>query len=195
MKNWKKRIGIFLLCGMCLAPQMIVQAENNSSYSDEADDDEIADAVNRLSTYYKNLRLVNEEDLTEEQLKKLEKICNDARNYIAGTDDITSAQVEIHVSETKALMDSYLQKCLAERPQSTVDYLAVGNVYDAPIAKHGEGVVLILPILNLGTETLTNVIVTPVISNSVKEWPFEISRPGYAEEIGEIPGSQHMEEA
>ena len=195
MKNWKKRIGIFLLCGMCLAPQMIVQAENNSSYSDEADDDEIADAVNRLSTYYKNLRLVNEEDLTVEQLKKLEKICNDARNYIAGTDDITSAQVEIHVSETKALMDSYLQKCLAERPQSTVDYLAVGNVYDAPIAKHGEGVVLILPILNLGTETLTNVIVTPVISNSVKEWPFEISRTGYAEEIGEIPGSHNMEEA
>lgn len=195
MKNWKKRIGIFLLCGMCLAPQMIVQAENNSSYSDEADDDEIADAVNRLSTYYKNLRLVNEEDLTEEQLKKLEKICNDARNYIAGTDDITSAQVEIHVSETKALMDSYLQKCLAERPQSTVDYLAVGNVYDAPVAKHGEGVVLILPILNLGTETLTNVIVTPVISNSVKEWPFEISRTGYAEEIGEIPGSHNMEEA
>ena len=48
MKNWKKRIGIFLLCGMCLAPQMIVQADNNSSYSDEADDDEIADAVNRL---------------------------------------------------------------------------------------------------------------------------------------------------
>ena len=195
MKNWKKRIGIFLLCGMCLAPQMIVQADNNSSYSDEADDDEIADAVNRLSTYYKNLRLVNEEDLTEEQLKKLEKICNDARNYIAGTDDITSAQVEIHVSETKALMDSYLQKCLAERPQSTVDYLAVGNVYDAPVAKHGEGVVLILPILNLGTETLTNVIVTPVISNSVKEWPFEISRTGYAEEIGEIPGSHNMEEA
>lgn len=195
MKNWKKRIGIFLLCGMCLTPQMIVQAENNSSYSNEADDDEIADAVNRLSTYYKNLRLVNEEDLTEEQLKKLEKICNDARNYIAGTDDITSAQVEIHVSETKALMDSYLQKCLAERPQSTVDYLAVGNVYDAPIAKHGEGVVLILPILNLGTETLTNVIVTPVISNSVKEWPFEISRTGYAEEIGEIPGSHNMEEA
>jgi hypothetical protein len=196
MKNWKKRIGIFLLCGMCLAPQTIVQADNNSSsYSDEADDDEIADAVNRLSTYYKNLRLVNEEDLTEEQLKKLEKICNDARNYIAGTDDITSAQVEIHVSETKALMDSYLQKCLAERPQSTVDYLAVGNVYDAPVAKHGEGVVLILPILNLGTETLTNVIVTPVISNSVKEWPFEISRTGYAEEIGEIPGSHNMEEA
>lgn len=195
MKNWKKRIGIFLLCGMCLAPQMIVQADNNSSYSDEADDDEIADAVNRLSTYYKNLRLVNEEDLTEEQLKKLEKICNDARNYIAGTDDITSAQVEIHVSETKALMDSYLQKCLAERPQSTVDYLAVGNVYDAPVAKYGEGVVLILPILNLGTETLTNVIVTPVISNSVKEWPFEISRTGYAEEIGEIPGSHNMEEA
>lgn len=196
MKNWKKRIGIFLLCGMCLTPQTIVQADNNSSsYSDEADDDEIADAVNRLSTYYKNLRLVNEEDLTEEQLKKLEKICNDARNYIAGTDDITSAQVEIHVSETKALMDSYLQKCLAERPQSTVDYLAVGNVYDAPVAKHGEGVVLILPILNLGTETLTNVIVTPVISNSVKEWPFEISRTGYAEEIGEIPGSHNMEEA
>lgn len=198
--TWKKRIFLLLLALFFAlqsgALQMTVYADDDDEeYSDEADDDEIADAVNRLSTYYKNMRLVNEDQLTEEQLEKLEKICNDARNYIAGTDDITSAQVEIHVSETKALMDSYLQRCLAERPQSTVDYLAVGNIYDAPVAKGGEGVVLILPILNLGEEALKNVIVTPVISGSVKEWPFEISRTGYAEEIGEIPGSHNIEEA
>lgn len=196
MKKWRKRIGILMLCMLVLAPQLPVYAEkDDDGYSEEADEDEIADAVNRLSTYCKNLRLVNEEQLTEEQLEKLEKICNDARNYIAGTDDITSAQVDIHVSETKALMDSYVEKCLSERPQSTIDYLAVGNIYDAPVAKYGEGVVLILPILNLGEEDLENVIVTPVISNSVKEWPFEISRTGYTEEIGEIPGSHTMEEA
>ena len=198
--TWKKRIFLLLLALFFAlqsgALQMTAYADDDDEeYSDEADDDEIADAVNRLSTYYKNMRLVNEDQLTEEQLGKLEKICNDARNYIAGTDDITSAQVEIHVSETKALMDSYLQRCLAERPQSTVDYLAVGNIYDAPVAKGGEGVVLILPILNLGEEALKNVIVTPVISGSVKEWPFEISRTGYAEEIGEIPGSHNIEEA
>lgn len=196
MKKWRKRIGILMLCMLVLTPQLPVYAEkDDDGYSEEADEDEIADAVNRLSTYCKNLRLVNEEQLTEEQLEKLEKICNDARNYIAGTDDITSAQVDIHVSETKALMDSYVEKCLSERPQSTIDYLAVGNIYDAPVAKYGEGVVLILPILNLGEEDLENVIVTPVISNSVKEWPFEISRTGYTEEIGEIPGSHTMEEA
>lgn len=199
MKKWRKKLGILALCVALMAPQMTVYADrdddDDDGYSDEADDDEIADAVNRLSTYYKNLKLVNGEDLTEEQLKTLEKICNDARNYIAGTDDITSSQVSIHVTETKALMDSYLEKCLAERPQSTIDYLAVGNIYDSPVARHGEGVVLILPILNLGEEDLTNVIVTPVISNSVKEWPFEISRTGYAEEIGELKGSHNMEEA
>lgn len=198
---WKKRIFLIMLSLFFAlqtgAARMTAYADDDDrkEYSDEADEDEIADAVNRLSAYYKNMRLVNEDRLTEEQLKKLEKICNDARNYIAGTDDITSAQVEIHVSETKALMDSYLERCLAERPQSTVDYLAVGNIYDTPVAKGGEGVVLILPILNLGEEALNNVIVTPVVSGSVREWPFEISRTGYAEEIGEIPGSHNIEEA
>ncbi len=199
MKKWRNKLGIALLCVFLMAPQITAYAdqddEEDDVYSDEADEDEIADAVNRLSMYYKNLKLVNGEDLTEEQLKTLEKICNDARNYIAGTDDITSSQVSIHVTETKALMDSYLEKCLSERPQSTIDYLAVGNLYDSPVAKYGEGVVLILPILNLGEEDLTNVIVTPVISNSVKEWPFEISRTGSAEEIDVLPGSRTMEEA
>ena len=198
---WKKRIFLVMLSLFFAlqtgAAQMTAYADDDDEdeYSDEAHDDEIADAVNRLSTYDKNMRLVNEDQLTEDQLKKLEKICNDARNYIAGTDDITSAQVEIHVSETKALMDSYLERCLAERPQSTVEYLTVGNIYDTPVARGGEGVVLILPILNLGEEALQNVIVTPVISGSVREWPFEISRTGYAEEIGEIPGSHNIEEA
>lgn len=195
MKRWKKRMGFFLLCMLLLAPQITAYADRDDEYSDEATDDEIADAVNRLSTYYKNLKLVNGDDLDSEQLKDLEKICNDARNYIAGTDDITRSQVDIHVSETKALMDAYVEKCLSRRPQSTIDYLAVGNMYDSPVAQYGEGVVLILPILNLGQEKITNVIVTPVISNSVKEWPFEISRTGYAEEIAEIPGSNTMEEA
>ncbi len=197
MKTWKRRMGILLLCLLLAAPQMTVYADRDEDdvYSDEASDDEIADAVNRLSAYYKNLKLVNGDELDEEQLKNLEKICNDGRNYIAGTDDITRSQVDVHVSETKALMDAYVEKCLSLRPQSTIDYLAVGNLYDSPVAKYGEGVVLILPILNLGEETLTNVIVTPVISNTVKEWPFEISRTGYAEEIAQIPGSHTMEEA
>lgn len=193
---WKRWAGLFLLCILLLAPQMTSYAEKDEDeYTDEADDDEIADAVNRLSRYYKNLKLINGDDLDQAQLKELEKICNDGRNYIAGTDDITRSQVETHVSETKSLMDAYVEKCLSLRPQSTIDYLAVGNMYDSPVAGYGEGVVLILPILNLGEETLTNVIVTPVISNSVKEWPFEISRTGYAEEIAEIPGSHNIEEA
>lgn len=197
MKMRGKRIGIVVLCMLLLAAPITVYADDDDEdgYSNEADDDEIADAVNRLSTYYKNLKLINGQQLTDEQLKTLEKICNDARNYIAGTDDITLPQVETQVSDAKSMMDSYVQKCLSERPQSTIDYLAVGNIYDSPVAKYGEGVILILPILNLGEENLENVIVTPVISNSVKEWPFEISRTGYAEEIGEIPGSHNMEEA
>lgn len=196
MRKWKRGAGLLLLCILLAVPKTAVYAEKEEdSYSDEADDDEIADAVNTLSSYYKNLDLINGDQLTEDQKKTLKKICDDGRNYIAGTDDITLTQVQNRVSETKSMMDTYVQKCLAERPQSTIDYLAVGNIYDIPEVKYGEGVTLKLPILNLGTEDLTNVIVTPVISNSAKEWPFLISRTGYAEEIGEIPGSHNMEEA
>jgi len=196
MKNWRRRAGFLLLCILLLAADTVVYAEKEEdTYSDEADDDEIADAVNKLSRYYKNLELINGDQLTEEQLGDLKKISDDGRNYIAGTDDITVVQVSDCVQETKALMDAYVEKCLSQRPQSTIDYLAVGNIYDIPVVKYGEGVTLKLPIMNLGTEDLTNVIVTPVISNSAKEWPFLISRTGYTEEVGSIPGSQNMEEA
>lgn len=75
MKTWKRRMGILLLCLLLAAPQMTVYADRDEDdvYSDEASDDEIADAVNRLSAYYKNLKLVNGDELDEEQLKNLER--------------------------------------------------------------------------------------------------------------------------
>lgn len=193
-------VGIWLAAGIFLpAPAhsaaRVWAVSDNDYDEDEATDDEIEDAVNRLSSYYKSLKLIHEDKLTESQLKTLEKICNDARNYIAGTDDIRRAQVETKESETKKLMDDYVAKCLADRPESTSEYLVVGNTYEAPVARYGEEVLVVLPIYNMGETWLTNVVVTPVLSGSVNEWPFEIDRTGYAEEISEIPGSVNAEEA
>lgn len=65
-----------MFCILLIVPETAVYAEkekDSDSYSDEADDDEIADAVNTLSAYYKNLDLINGEQLTDEQKKTLKK--------------------------------------------------------------------------------------------------------------------------
>lgn len=203
MKRLVKALSIAIFCismggiigWMPPFEKMTVKAVSDNEYSNEASDDEIEDAVNRLSSHLKSLKLIHEDKLTAEEIKKLEKICNDARNYIAGTDDIRTAQVEAQVSDTKTLMNDYVQKCLADRPESTSEYLVVGNTYETPTARYGEEVLVVLPIYNMGETWLTNVIVTPVVSNSINEWPFEIDRTGYAEEVSEIPGSKNAEEA
>ena len=51
-----------MFCILLIVPETAVYAEkekDSDSYSDEANDDEIADAVNTLSAYYKNLDLIN----------------------------------------------------------------------------------------------------------------------------------------
>lgn len=174
------------------------ESKKNSSDDDNSrdnTDEEKEDAVNRLSRYYHNIELINKEDLTGEQLKKIKELCDIGRNAIAGNDDIRTEQINDIETDTKKNMDDYLALCLKKVPQTTVEYLTVANLYNIPIANYGEVMTVRLPILNLGVADLTNIIVNPVISGSVKEFPFQISRGGFAQEIPRIPGSYSMEQA
>ena len=49
--------------------------------------------------------------------------------------------------------------------------------------------VVMLPIINLGSEELTDLVVNPVVSNDVAVWPFEPSATGYGQSFAEIPGN------
>lgn len=64
----------------------------------------------------------------------------------------------------------------------------VGGNWITPVAVYGKSVNIVLPIVNMGNQNINNIIVTPVISSSTKEWPFEISTSGYSQTIRDLPG-------
>lgn len=61
--------------------------------------------------------------------------------------------------------------------------------WGTPTATYGQTVNIVLPLVNLGTENLTNIIVAPELSTSADEFPFEIQKTSYNTYINDLPGS------
>ncbi|MCR5283224.1 MAG: hypothetical protein K6E18_07615 [Lachnospiraceae bacterium] len=73
-------------------------------------------------------------------------------------------------------------------PSSTSDFIMVGGNWVTPTVSYGQSVAVVLPVVNMSQTNLVNVTVTPVISNSVQEWPFELQTSGYTQTIPDLPG-------
>ncbi len=73
-------------------------------------------------------------------------------------------------------------------PTTTNEFIMVGGNWVTPTAVYGRSVNVVLPIVNMSTTHLTNVIVTPVIGQNTNEWPFEIETSGYTQTIPDLPG-------
>lgn len=163
---------------------------------EEVHSEDRASAKNQLYRYYDNLMLLNEDlekEVKEKLEEKLKEILENGKKLIKEAN--TKTELANYVTETKALMDSYITKILDSIPTSTSEFLVIGDNAPVAQAKYGEPVTVIVPIYNMGSEWIEDVTVTPTMSNSVKEWPFEIQKTGYSERITEIPGSQNKEEA
>lgn len=61
--------------------------------------------------------------------------------------------------------------------------------WTTPVARYGQTVNIVLPLVNLGYDNLTNIIVTPEISTSTDDFPFEIEKTSYNAYINDLPGS------
>lgn len=99
------------------------------------------------------------------------------------------------VEKAKAAIDAIVEKKSADlspeestAPSSTSDFIMVGGNWMTPNATHGQLVDIVLPIVNMSATNLSQVTVTPVISNTVNEWPFVIETSGYTQTIADLPG-------
>ncbi len=72
-------------------------------------------------------------------------------------------------------------------PISTSNFVMVGGSWVTPTAVYGRTVNVVLPVVNMSTTPLSNVIITPVISTNTGEWPFEIQTSGYTQTIADLP--------
>ena len=104
--------------------------------------------------------------------------------------------IEDCVTAAKAAIDAIVQgkeegaSDIGENAQasSTSDFIMVGGNWVTPNATYGQLVDIVLPVVNMGMENLSHVTVTPVISNTVNEWPFVIETSGYTQTITDLPG-------
>lgn len=63
------------------------------------------------------------------------------------------------------------------------------DTWKTPVATYGQTVNIVLPLVNLGTDNLKDIIVSPEISTSTEEFPFEIEKTSYNVYINDLPGT------
>lgn len=72
---------------------------------------------------------------------------------------------------------------------SSSEYIKPGNSWLTPVAKHGELVIIALPIVNMTPYNIKDVVVTPVISGKTADFPFEITQSNYSLTLDYLVGS------
>ena len=156
------------------------------------------DAVKEIGDYGSITKLKTD----AETAKKIDELVAKYQELIGTADKdknksglSTSASIEDCVSSAKAAVDALVagddnngQDDASVNPSSTSDFVMVGGDWVTPVATYGQNVNIVLPIVNMGSVNLANISVTPVISNSVTEWPFEIETSGYTQTITDLPG-------
>ena len=71
-------------------------------------------------------------------------------------------------------------------PANDTGYVQLGNTFVTPSASAGQTVSFILPIVNYNFCPITNVVVTPQVSNKVTEWPFVSGGQNYTQTVPAI---------
>lgn len=149
-------------------------------------DDDRADADAQLKAHVDSILKRTHPD--EYTLKKLNDTLYSAIYYIANT-EMSVGELWAYVGEMKAKLNAVVPDTSVTKP--TTEFLQVGNNWETPSVSYGQQVSIVLPIINLGSENLTDLVVKPVVSNDVKLWPFEPDATGYVQSFAEIPGNPY----
>jgi len=152
-------------------------------------DDDRFDADEDLLYYMQSLEV--RYHLDEKVMEGLHKLFDSAVYYIANT-EMSLTELWSYVSSVKGNMES---AAVAKVTQTTSEFIQVADNWQTPVVSYGQGVSIVLPIVNFGTEELNNLIVEPVISTLVTEWPFEPDATNYLQTEPYIPGCQTKEAA
>lgn len=130
--------------------------------------------------------------LDKKIMENLHKLFDSAVYYIANSENMTVSELNSYIASTKANMES---TALMTITTTTSEFLQVANNWVTPTVSHGQSVSIVLPIINLGTEELNDLVIEPKTSNLVTEWPFEPSQSGFIQTEPFIPGNKTYDSA
>lgn len=152
-------------------------------------DDDRAEADEDMLYFMNSLK--RKYRLDEKMAENMQKVFDSAVYYIANT-EMTVTELWSYVSSAKSSMES---AAVAKVSQTTSEFLQVGDNWQTPTVSYGQQVAIVLPVVNFGTEELNDLIIEPVTSTLVTEWPFEPDMTNYLQTEPYIPGNQTKDKA
>lgn len=152
-------------------------------------DDDRADADADMLYYMQSLEVRYK--LDAKVMENLHKVFDSAVYYIANT-EMTLTEMWSYVASAKSSMES---AAVEKVSMTTSEFLQVADNWETPIVSYGQAVSIVLPVVNFGTEELNDLIIEPVTSTLVTEWPFEPDMTNYLQTEPFIPGCDTKEAA
>ena len=159
-------------------------SSSSSSTASYINDDQRA-AADAEMVHYRDSLIAREKP--EQYIKdELESILYSGIYYIAYSEKMTESQMWDYVAKIKGEMDAAIVK--SGEVTTTSEFLTLADNWKTPTVSYGQSVSIVLPLINLGQEELTDLLVEPVVSNDVNKWPFKPDSTGYTQNFNEIPG-------
>lgn len=177
MKKLKKALFLWLMVVMLCGSARTVLAEednsNNNRYEEEYASDTDKDRIRgQLNRYYSDLKIRYE--LTDDQIRRMDKIYNSAMTYMKNA-GLTMSELRSYESSVRGYLDE-IAKEEKESFSSTQKFLMLSNEVPITSANYGEQAFVVLSLINLGKADVTDVVVTPTVSNDKTKWPFDINQ-------------------
>lgn len=192
----------FMLCVTGISPYYMVNTWADETTEESTDEKlPISEVRKNAKKGIKEYAKIKKVKVSDEVANEISEIVKKYVGLIDGEDGkgalSTESSIEECVSEAKEAIDALAgdgnsaaggsdEETVA--PSSTSDFIMVGGNWITPVATYGQVVNVVLPVVNMGAVNLANVTVTPVTSNLVSEWPFEIETSGYTQTIRDLPG-------
>jgi hypothetical protein len=144
----------------------------------------------KLYNYYTYLKSTNK--ISDDKKKKMDKIYDSGLSFIL---DMPLTNGEVSDYETK--LEGNLKDIIDESDDypSTEKFLMLSNEVPILSASYNEQTFVVLSLINLGKNDITDVVVTPTVSNDKTKWPFNIEQAYDAQCIQIIQASDTTEEA
>jgi hypothetical protein len=189
-----KRILVLMMATMMLLCQSSIVAfaeESDETISDlysYATDEQKDHVRGLLNQYYSDIKLRN--TLSDEKKSSMDKIYNSAMSYMKNA-SLTYSELTSYESS----IETYLDKILNENTGSTEKFLMLSNEVPILSASYNEQTYVVLSLINLGKTDITDVVITPTVSNDKSKWPFNIEQAYDAQCIQILQASDTTEEA
>lgn len=161
-----------------------VNTSSEDTSTDYIDDDDRYNASVELTNYKETL--IRRENPEQYILDDLDDIMYSGIYYIANSERMTEADMWAYVEKVKGQMDGAIEK--TGTVTTTTEFLTLADNWQTPSVSYGQSVNIVLPLINLGEEWLTDILVEPEVTNDVATWPFVPATTGYTQNFSEIPG-------